>query len=395
VLVVGAGMVGGALACALAGQGRRVALVESQPPAALPTDGFDLRVSALTRASEALLGRIGVWPGMAQRRVSPFREMYVWDAGSNGAIRFDAAEIGEPHLGHIVENRVTVAALEERIARLHQVDWHRPCRPLRLVFGPSAVRLDLGGVELEAELVVAADGAASRVRELAGIPCPVMDYGQQGLVATVRTERAHRETAWQRFLPGGPLAFLPLVQGHSSIVWSVPPEQARELLALSDEQFCAVLTDAFEARLGRVEWVGPRAAFPLRRQHAQQYVQPRLALVGDAAHTIHPLAGQGVNLGLLDAAALAQVLDGLPDAGDLRALRRYERWRRGHNLAVQALMDGFKWLFGVQGGAARVARGLGLAAADRAGPVKRMLMRQAMGLDGDLPDLARPPVRAA
>ena len=391
-------MVGGTLACALAQGGLSVAIVEASPPSSPVTwddeTPFDLRVSALTRASEAVLRRTAVWPGIERRRLAPFRDMVVWDAGGNGAIHFESADIGEPVLGHIVENRVLVESIEERLAALPTVSWLRPERPLALEVGAPTARLHLTGRVVAAPLVVGADGARSRLRDLAGIGLHRSSYGHSALVATVRTEAPHRDTAWQRFLPSGPLAFLPLPDGYSSIVWSAPPAAVDALLALSEEAFAHELEDAFERRLGGVLWVGERAAFPLYRQHAQAYVRPRVALVGDAAHTIHPLAGQGVNLGLLDAAALAEVILAAhgrgEDPGDLPVLRRYERWRKGHNLLVQGAMDGFRLLFGTDLAPVRLLRNLGLRATDAAPPLKRLIMRQAMGLEGDLPPLARP-----
>jgi 2-octaprenylphenol hydroxylase len=398
VVVAGAGMVGGTLACALLSEGLTVALVEAAPPArpspVALSDPFDLRVSALTRASEAVLRRLGVWDGVERRRVAPYHEMFVWDEGSDGAIHFDSADLAEPALGHIVENRVLVEALEERLGGLSGLRWLRPDGPVALSVGTGAVVLRLTRESVSARLVVAADGARSRVRSLAHIGCPASPNGQEALVATVRTERHHADTAWQRFLATGPLAFLPLPEGYCSIVWSAPPARVAELLALSDDDFRGGLGEAFEGRLGAVTWVGRRASFPLYRQHAERYVRPRVALVGDAAHTIHPLAGQGVNLGLLDAAALAEVLAGArrsrEDIGDLAVLRRYERWRRGHNALTQAAMDGFRLLFGATTAPVAALRGLGLRLTDGALPVKRALMRQAMGLSGDLPALARP-----
>ncbi len=394
VAVVGASMVGATLAAALGQRGHRVALVEAQP--ARPESAwaeFDLRVSAVTRASQRIFEVLCAWPGMVSRRVSPYREMRVWDAAGPGSIHFDSADLGEPYLGHIIENRVMVAALEERLADLENVHWYRPASVSALEQSADGVVLTLDHDRIKARVVVGADGARSRVRELAGLSCVGADYGQQALVATVRTEKGHHETAWQRFLPGGPLAFLPLLDGYSSIVWSAPSWRVHELMAREADDFAVTLADAFGRRLGAVDWVGPRAAFPLRRQHAAQYVQPRLAVAGDAAHTIHPLAGQGVNLGLLDAAALAEVLceaiDAGKDPGDFRVLRRYERWRKGHNLATEALMDGFKRLFGTGSVPISLLRGLGMNLTDFAAPLKRPIMRLAMGLQGDLPAMAR------
>ena len=247
---------------------------------------------------------------------------------------------------------------------------------------------------MRARLLVGADGAQSRVRHFARVQARGWPYDQQALVATVATERSHRETAWQRFLPNGPLAFLPLHDGRSSIVWSTTPEQARQLLAEDEESFCRQLEQAFAATLGRIESCGERAAFPLRLQYVDSYVQPGLALIGDAAHTVHPLAGQGVNLGILDAASLAEVLlearaQG-KDIAALKVLRRYERWRKGHNLMMMAAMDGFKRLFGATWEPLRWMRNAGLNLTNALPPVKQLIMNQAMGRSGDLPALARP-----
>jgi 2-octaprenylphenol hydroxylase len=240
---------------------------------------------------------------------------------------------------------------------------------------------------------VGADGRDSRVRTFAGIGVHGWAYDQQAIVATVRTAGPHEDTAWQRFLPGGPLAFLPLWDGRSSIVWSAPAAQTEALMALDEAAFAQELTIAIDGRLGEVLDVGPRGAFPLGLMQVDAYVAPRIALVGDAAHTIHPLAGQGVNLGLLDAAALAEVVGAAAsqgrDPGGLSTLRRYERWRKGHNLAMALAMDGLKRLFGVNWTPVRLARSLGLNLTDRAALLKRLFMRQAMGDQGDLPALAR------
>jgi 2-octaprenylphenol hydroxylase len=258
----------------------------------------------------------------------------------------------------------------------------------------EAVRLELNNGEvLQTRLLVGADGARSWVREQCGIAVTSTDYHQRAVVATVRTEQPHRDTAWQRFLPGGPLAFLPLPEGYCSIVWSTTPEHADALLAMDETAFCAALTDAFAARLGKVQSAVGRAAFPLSAQHAGRYVQPRIALVGDAAHTIHPLAGQGVNLGFADSAALAEVLIAAlqkrQDIGSLGVLRRYERWRKGENLLMLEVMTGFQKLFGSELTAVRQARNLGLNLVQRLMPVKNLIIRRAMGLQGDLPALAR------
>lgn len=395
-VIAGGGMVGSTLACALSDADLKIALLESAPLERIrPGEETDLRVSAVNRASQRIFAAVGAWSGMTAWRVSPFRDMRVWDAGGFGQIHFDSATIGEPLLGWIIENRVIQYALLERARQLPAVDLLCPAA-LETAWsedvGGWRVRLT-DGREFTTRLLVGADGAQSKVRELAEIDTRGWSYHQKALVANVRTAEPHQETAWQRFLPTGPLAFLPLHDGRCSIVWSTTPEQADQLLALDEHVFARTLTEAFERRLGEIVQVGPRGAFPLRLQHARAYVKPGLALIGDAAHVVHPLAGQGVNLGLLDAATLAEVLlDGLAaghEVGALRVLRRYERWRKSDNLPMLGIMDGFKRLFGNSLPPVRLLRNLGLNLTDATGPLKNAMARRAMGLEGDLPKLAR------
>lgn len=397
-IISGGGMVGATLACALAGSKLQVAVVEPHPaPRDLPAHGFDIRVSAITRATQNVFAAIGAWDGMVARRVQPYTAMQVWDGGGGGAIHFDCTEIDQPDLGHIVENRVILAALLDRLERFSNLHLLCPEQATGLTLHDRHVELSrVGGAPLTARLLVGTDGTSSWVREQAGIDTTGWPYDQTAVVATVQTSRPHQDTAWQVFLPEGPLAFLPLPQGFSSIVWSVTPERAEALLALPPAAFLDALQAALTGTrhgdaLGRMETVGPRGAFPLRLQHADAYVRPRLALAGNAAHTVHPLAGQGLNLGVADAAALAEVLltAGRRDIGDLTVLRRYERWRKGENLAMLAAMDAFKRLFGSHHTSLRLARNAGLNLADRFGPVKYFFMRRGMGLGGDLPRLAR------
>jgi len=395
ILIVGGGMVGTTLACALKDGGMKIGLIEAHPPPDVRRDDPPaLRVSAITRASQQIFTALDAWSGMTARRVSPFREMHVWDGGGEGVIHFDSAEVGEDALGHIVENAVVQRALWESLEADGGIELLCPAAVSALQRDGDAMVCRLqDGRSLRARLLVGADGAQSRVRHFARIQARGWSYDQQALVATVATEYGHQETAWQRFLADGPLAFLPLHDGRSSIVWSTSPQQARRLLAEDEESFCRQLETAFAATLGRIEACGERAAFPLRLQYVDSYVQPGLALIGDAAHTVHPLAGQGVNLGILDAASLAEVLLEAhahdKDIASMKVLRRYERWRKGHNLLMMATMDGFKRLFGATWEPLRWARSAGLNLTNALPPVKQLIMNQAMGRSGDLPALAR------
>jgi len=395
ILVVGGGMVGAALACACVGKGWRIALVEARAPQPSWSPGeVDLRVSALNRASQRILERLGVWDRITWLGASPYREMHVWDAVGGGSIHFDGAELGEPDLGHIVKNRVIQLALWERLERSEEVTLLCPATVGELKLTADSALLDLeDGRRIGARLLVGADGSNSQIRGRVGIASRGWLYDQQAIVANVQVREWHRETAWQRFLPTGPLAFLPLRDGRCSIVWSATEFKAQGLLELNEAGLRSELEAAIEGRLGPIGDIGPRASFGLQLQHAEHYVKPRLALIGDAAHAIHPLAGQGVNLGFLDAAALAAALDEARhrcrDIGGLWTLRRYERARWGDNLLMLAAMDGFKRMFGNAMPPLAVLRSTGLSLVDRFGPIKHLFMRHALGLGNDLPPLAR------
>lgn len=396
ILIIGGGMVGATVACALGPSGLRIALLEQRCPCfAWPPADYDNRVSAITRATERVFAAVGAWDAMVRRRVAPYRAMHVWDATGSGAIHFTGADLGEPNLGHIIENSVIHAALLERMAAFANVAMICPAEARTMRRTADGVTVTLAdGRTLAARLVVGTDGARSWVRDQAGITTTGWAYDQHALTANIRTSRPHGDAAWQRFMPDGPLAFLPLSEPNlSSIVWSTHPDHARELAALDPSLFLDELQRAFGDRLGRMESTGARGVFPLVLRHANSYCSERLVLAGNAAHAIHPLAGQGLNLGVLDAAALAEVLlaahrDG-EDIGSLRVLRRYERWRKGDNIAVTAAMDGFKRLFGSTAAPVRWARNIGLSLTDAAGPIKRELVRRAMGIGGDLPAMAR------
>lgn len=394
VVIAGAGMIGSACALALARKRFRVALVDRQAPQPLhKEDPAELRVSALSRASERLLRNLGVWNALEAVRVSPYREMRVWENRDEG-VHFDAAEIGEAVLGHIVENRLIQSVLWQRLQGEPDVTLLCPAAVAGCESDETGIDVRLeNGDRLHAHLLVASDGAASPLREHFGIGLAAADYHQRGIVCVIRTEKPHNETAYQHFLSAGPLAFLPLSDGSISIVWSADEAEAVRLMALTDTEFLDELGKASDGVLGTVTACGKRAAFPLRRQHADTYVANRAVLVGDAAHVVHPLAGQGANLGFLDVAALVDVLaqtrDAGRDFGQPRVLRRYERARRADNEATLWAMEGFHRLFGNDNAGMAWLRNTGFSLFDRSGPIKRAVMRQAMGLRSDLPDLAK------
>ncbi len=395
VIVCGGGMVGAATACALAQGGIKVALLDRfNPERQWPSEPIDNRVSALTKASQNILDMLGAWPGMVQRGVCAYRDMRVWDARGDGALHFDCADTSFPELGHLVENRVTVAALWDVLDTLPSASCITPAKvvDMQLTDNSRQLRLEDGRI-LEAELVIAADGRDSALRSLAGIKVSGWEYHQDGLVATVSTEKSHQFTAWQRFLDEGPLAFLPLNNGQCSIVWTLSSETAKSYLALSDPDFLKVLEQASGGILGRMLSIGPRAAFPLRFQYANNYVDQRFALCGDAAHAMHPLAGQGVNAGLLDAAALAELIllskqDNRP-LSSLRFLRRYERWRKGDNLAMMASMDVLNKTYRVSAQPLVSLRSAGMNCINNTAFLKAYFNNYAMGLRDDLPKLAK------
>ncbi len=400
-IVVGAGMVGATLARAVANLPLRIALVDGMPlPRATNApdtgSGYDSRVSAISAASETILDNLGVWQRIPESSRSPYRYMRVWDAEGTGEIGFDADALGELRLGHIVENHLIQGALLESLSETG-ITLFGAQRVEGLVRDPHGWRLLLeGGQALQAPLVVAADGAKSKLRELAGFEMREWDYLHNAIVTTIQTERPHQATAWQRFMPTGPLALLPLNdrgQAHyCSIVWSVVPEHAGRIMALDDEAFREELEHAFESRLGRIIAADARHRIPLRQRHAKRYVMPGLALIGDAAHSIHPLAGQGVNLGLLDAAELYDTLRVALHRGEgigaLTVLQRYERRRMGANLGMMAAMEGFERLFHADALPLRWVRNAGMRLLDGQALIKGGIMRRAMGLSGDLPALA-------
>lgn len=395
VIIVGAGMVGTALAVALGREGFKVALVDRNTPTEYEAGGeYGLRVSALSMASRNILHNLGAWETIETGRASPYCEMYVWDAvGCKADIHFDCADLQQECLGYIVENDLVQSSLVKRLKDLPDVDVFFAANLDSLEFADDYVNVNLSDSRrLKGQLLAGVDGANSRVRELAGITAQVRSYKQRGVVAVVATEYSHRATAWQRFLPTGPLAFLPLADGRCSIVWSTGEAHAAELLSMNESAFRKALGEAAEHKLGEILNCGPRVAFPLQYLQADRYTRPRLALAGDAAHVVHPLAGQGVNLGFLDVAKLVEQLQQAQrrrqDLGALKHLRRYERSRRTDNRMMGLALDGLKHLFAAQAAPIVAARQLGLRTVNNVQPLKAFFMRQAMGLDGELPELA-------
>jgi 2-octaprenylphenol hydroxylase len=401
IVIVGGGMVGACLASLLARRGivpaERVVLIESRlPPRPAANDEVDLRVSALSRGSERILQACGAWAAISASRACAYERMCVWDESARpdgaGAIQFDAAALGEPSLGHIIENRRIQWELlqQARAAGVRVVQSqvkgleHAAARVMSVELAD--------GPRIECALLVAADGAESPTRQLMGIETRRHAHAQQAIVTHVETAEPHQHTAWQRFLVTGPIALLPLYDGRSSVVWTTTTDEAANLLALDDGRFCKAVEGATDAVLGSVTRCGSRASFTLQSSHAQSYVESRVALVGDAAHSVHPLAGQGVNLGFLDCAALGECVSQAraagDDPGDLKCLRRYERWRKGENLLMLAALDGLNRLFSNPSPAVGAIRRAGLTLVNRAEPVKTLFMKRAMGLAGDLPRLA-------
>ena len=395
VIVVGGGMVGAAAACALAHAGIQVALLERfNPERNWPAEPIDNRVSALTKASQFFLEAIDAWPGMVARGVCPYRDMRVWDARADGELHFDCADTEYDELGHLVENRVTVAALWDVLDSLPSATCITPVTVVDMsVHAQNRVLQLSDGRRLTAELVIAADGRESALRTMAGITTTGWEYHQHGLVATVSTEHSHQATAWQRFLEQGPLAFLPLHNGQSSIVWTLASDTAQAYLALNDADFMEKLEQALGGILGRIMAVEARAAVALRFQYANRYIDERLVLCGDAAHAMHPLAGQGANAGLLDAAAIAELVISAKQQkrpiASSHCLRRYERWRKGDNLMMMASMDVINKTYAVSAEPLMKLRSAGMNWVNQSAWLKNYFNHYAMGLRDDLPKLAK------
>lgn len=394
VAIVGGGLIGSTLALALGRAGLSVALIERASPTALLDDAFDGRTTAVAASSQTVLAGIGAWDELAPL-AGPILDIRISDGASRLHLHYDHAAVGDRPLGYIVENRHLRRALFQALATVDTVTIVAPTSVAAIVRDNAAAKLTLDdGSEIAAQLVIGTDGRNSTVRRSADIGSVTWGYDQTSLVTLVRHDEPHRSIAHERFLTGGPFALLPMADSHvSSVVWSDETSLIHRMIALDDAKLAVELVERFGPWLGTFKIVAPRSEWKLSLHHAKSYVAPRLALAGDAAHGIHPIAGQGANLGWRDVAALAEVLVdarrlGL-DIGALDVLRRYEAWRRPDNIALTAATDGLNRLFSNDVAPVRLARDLGLAAVQKIGPLKQIFMRHAMGLAGDQPRLAR------
>jgi 2-octaprenylphenol hydroxylase len=395
IVVVGGGIVGLTQALALKNSGLSVAVVESHVSQGMPIGDPQLRVSALTLATENILQNLGVWQNLDANRLCSYVDMQVWDQDSFGKIEFSADQVHKKQLGHIVENQAIRHSLWMQAQNSSHIELLAPSKIKQLVFGQQECFITLDdNSQLTARLVIGADGANSVVKKQANLAETFWDYDQQAIVATVKTAMPHKSAARQIFTATGPLAFLPLWDAHHcSIVWSQDEPKAAELLKLSNEEFNKALTAAFDCTLGLCELVSDRQSYPLKMRYTRQWVGNRVAIIGDAAHTIHPLAGQGANLGLLDAAALAEQIIRLveknKDFGLAKNLRPFERWRKTEAVKMVAAMEAFKRLFAGDQPVKKLIRDTGLSLANHSSITKQKIIQHAMGIEGELPELAK------
>jgi 2-octaprenyl-6-methoxyphenol hydroxylase len=392
-IIVGGGLTGMTLAIACAGAGVSVAVVDREDPATMVEEAFDGRTTAIAYGSQRVLDGIGLWPLVAHE-AEPIREIRVADDGSPLFLHYDHRDLGEAPLGYILENRVLRRALLARAHTLPSLMHLAPATVVSVERTAANARATLGdGRAFRGELIAACDGRQSPLRRDAGIKTVAWDYPQRSIVCTVEHELPHRGVAVEHFLPAGPFAILPMTGNRSSIVWTERAELVPALMELPAPDFATELRRRFGDFLGEVSIIGPRWSYPLSLMHATRYAAARLVLVGDAAHVIHPIAGQGLNLGIRDIAALAELIVDVRrlglDIAHPEVLERYERWRRFDNLTLAAVTDGLNRLFSNSVPPFRATRDIGLAVINRVPPLKRFLMRHAMGLVGDLPRLVR------
>jgi 2-octaprenyl-6-methoxyphenol hydroxylase len=397
ILVVGGGMVGAALACALGGTGLRIAVIEAVPLTVSVQPSYDERTIALAFGSRRIFEGIGVWSEVVRLGAAPIEKIHISDRGRFGFTHLSCAELGQEALGYVVEARVLGLALLTRLQRLPNVTWLCPATLENIDFQPenavARIRHDGTIHDLRVRLVVAADGADSAVRNVAGIDFERTEYGQSAVVTTVTISQPHQNTAYERFTGTGPLALLPMSNNRMAVVWSTRTENVEALLGLSDEEYLARLQERFGDRLGPLTRLGKRRAYPLMLTRVKEHVRPRLVLIGNAAHTVHPVAGQGFNLGLRDVAALVEVLVAAKqegrDLGELETLKRYADWRTRDNKVISTFTNSLIRVFSNDFPPLAFARNLGLLAVDLVPPLKRRLLRITSGLAGKLPRLAR------
>ena len=383
VIIAGAGMVGSCAALALAQRGMRVALIEAAPPRApvsAEDEPYDLRVSAISPHSRQILQQLGIWQRLDAARICYYEQMHIWHQHGSASVSFDAVDLVRDNLGAIVENCLIQQTLHRACDANTAIEWFRPDRIETLLENSARgveLRLDSGRC-IEAGLLIAADGKQSPTRTLAGIEIQSGGYRQTAIVANVDTSLAHRHTAWQRFLSTGPLAFLPLANGQSSIVWSCDDEMAERLSPLDEKAFCEALGVAFEQRLGEVVSCGERRSFPLGWHSCAHWLQGRVLLMGDAAHSVHPLAGQGVNLGFSDVELCAQLIGACRDTIPQQPLRRYERQRKSETWLAANSFSALKWVYGLEQGGVVQLRNLGMQLLDATPWLKRTMVGKAL-----------------
>ena len=393
-LIVGGGMVGASLACALGNQPLRVGVIEAVPFRSELQPSYDDRSIALAYGARKIFEGMGLWP-QVEKVVTPIKKIHVSDRGHFGSTRMDAAREGYPALGYVVENRDIGQLFANTLASLPNVELICPATLQNFTINANDAEVVIerdGKMEtFTTKLIVGADGGRSVVRQLAGISHTSDDYQQNAVIANVTPGKDHQNIAYERFTDSGPLALLPMSGGRCSLVWTVDRDKVDEVMAWDDGTFLARLQERFGMRLGLLQKVGRRNVYPLALVRADEHIRPRLALIGNAAHVLHPIAGQGFNLGIRDVAALAQVIVEAKDddIGALSVLNQYEQWRKRDQDCVTGLTDGLVRIFSNQITPLVIGRNSGLLAMDMIPPVKRMLMRQTMGLAGKLPKLAR------